>query len=297
MLEFHNITLEDKKVFDYFLENYQLENAELSFSHLYSWGQHSWVKIAVFDECLFIKYDYPNFRDRLLAPIPKVLDNYRHYLEIAFEYFNSIEQPARFYAVSEPFASLFDETGLFEKKLDQDGSEYVYSTESLISLKGKKLQKKRNFINRILGNYPNYIYRDYVDGDYDKCLDLYDTWHSHHDEQTIDLFDERMSISLLLENYKTLNMKVGVIEIDDRIVAFSIGDYLNKEMAHIHVEKAVNDIDGIYPLINQEFLKHNFSNTVLVNREEDMGLEGLRKAKLSYCPIKMIEKYYYTKIK
>jgi len=105
--------------------------------------------------------------------------------------------------------------------------------------------------------------------------------------------DEYVGIKKIFDDFDVLNDRVKVfgIFVDGKLEAFSLGEYLNSNMALIHVEKANPDIRGLYPFINQQFLVSEFSDVEFVNREEDMGIEGLRKAKLSYHPIRFVEKY------
>jgi hypothetical protein len=95
----------------------------------------------------------------------------------------------------------------------------------------------------------------------------------------------------VLTNFSKLNLKGGVIVLNGVVEAFTFGEKLNEDTAVIHVEKANPDISGIYSAINRDFCRETWSETTYINREEDMGLEGLRKAKESYSPIKMIEKF------
>ena len=105
--------------------------------------------------------------------------------------------------------------------------------------------------------------------------------------------EELIGIKKIFSHYDILKdgIKVGGIFIDNKLEAFTIGELLNPNMALIHIEKANPDIRGLYPFINQQFLVNEFSQVEFVNREEDLGIPGLRKAKLSYHPIRFVEKY------
>jgi hypothetical protein len=295
MLQFRDICLGDKKIFEKYKKNWQIENAEMSFQHLYMWGKNSWIQIAESDGFLFIKMHYKGEPALMLPPIPESLDfDYNRAIKDAICYFCQTKQEVIFYSISEPFKKYFDEYDEFERDSLRDSWDYVYSAESLITLKGKKYHSKRNFINRLKQNYPDFVYEDYKDDDYDECMALYDDWKLTHTDETIDRFDERDSIKRALLNMDYLNLKGGVIRINGKIVAFTIGGMLTNYMGHIHIEKAVNDIDGLYPAINKLFAERNFEGLTYINREEDMGLYGLRKSKESYYPVKMTEKYRYA---
>jgi len=295
MLQFKDICLSDKQVFERYKKNWQIENAEMSFQHLYMWGSSGWVQIAQSDGFLFIKMHYSGESVLILPPIPENNDfDYNIAIKRAIEYFDKTGNEVRFHSVSEPFKKYFDAFEGLESEAIRDSWDYVYSAESLITLKGKKYHSKRNFINRLRQNYPDFIYEDYRAEDYDECMALYDAWKMSHTDETIDRYDERDSIERALLNIDYLGLKGGVIRIYGRIVAFTVGGKLTDTMGHIHIEKAENDIDGLYPAVNQIFAEKNFQGMTFINREEDMGLDGLRKAKESYYPVKMTEKYVYT---
>lgn len=95
----------------------------------------------------------------------------------------------------------------------------------------------------------------------------------------------------MLENYESLDLKGGLIRVNGEIASFSFGEVLNEETALIHIEKARADIAGAYQIINQQLLLNEFSHLTYANREEDLGLEGLRRSKMSYNPVFLIDKY------
>ena len=161
----------------------------------------------------------------------------------------------------------------------------------MIHLKGKKLHSKRNFINRIRANYPQLQYEDLKEENIEECLALYDRWAESHDSEVIDRWDERGSVVRALTNMKALGLTGGMIRIDGMVKAFTVGERKLPTMSQIHIEKADRDIDGLYQIINQQYAEHHCADTMYINREEDMGEEGMRKAKMSYYPDKMIEKY------
>ena len=165
------------------------------------------------------------------------------------------------------------------------------------TLKGRKNSKKRNHINYFLTEYNGrFEYRLLGKEDFDDCRALLDEWTINKEEndnieEGVD--DERSGIEKLFTHYDQIcdRLKIAGIYIDGKLEAFTMGELLNKNMALIHIEKANPEIRGLYPYINQQFLVHEFPEVEFVNREEDMGIEGLRKAKLSYHPCKLVEKY------
>ena len=184
-------------------------------------------------------------------------------------------------------------------KEEEGAADYIYSAEALKTLSGKKLHKKKNHLNAFKRNYEGrYEYRtltcDYIQ-DVWKFLDRWREKKGEDVEEHLDF--EVRGIHEILRNCCSLNIRMGGIYVDGELEAFSIGSYNPLErMAVIHIEKANPEMRGLYQLINQQFLLEEFPGIELVNREDDLGLEGLRKAKMSYCPIDFAKKYLVQQI-
>jgi hypothetical protein len=148
------------------------------------------------------------------------------------------------------------------------------------------------FIFWFMKEYGNrFLYRELTQKDFPEAIKLMDRW-AEDKEKDQNLVGERLAVEKVFRNYSRLpETKVGGIFIDDVLEAFSFGDLLNPDTAVIHVEKANPEIRGLYAAINKLFLENEFPSVEFVNREEDLGIEGLRQAKLSYKPIKLVEKY------
>ena len=161
----------------------------------------------------------------------------------------------------------------------------------------RKNQKKRNHINAFFKDYEGrYTYKLLDEKDFNGCLELLKEWtinKEEHDEFDEGMDDESIGIRKIFENYKYLKnlLKIAGIYVDGKLEAFTMGELINPNMALVHIEKANPNIRGLYPYINQQFILNEFENVEFVNREEDLGIPGLRKAKLSYHPVKFVEKY------
>lgn len=175
-----------------------------------------------------------------------------------------------------------------------DSGDYLYSAEALRKLSGRKLHKKKNRLNVFLREYEGrYEYRPLCCSDRDAVWKFLDHWRLQKGEDVEEHLDyEVRGIHDILRNCSMLNVRMGGVFIDGNLEAFSIGSYNPVEkMAVIHIEKANPEINGLYQFINQQFLVHEFPEAEWVNREDDMGLEGLRKAKMSYNPADFARKY------
>jgi hypothetical protein len=175
--------------------------------------------------------------------------------------------------------------------LDRDQSDYIYLVEDLIKLEGRKYHRKRNHIKQFKEKY-SYQYLSLTPEWISECLRLETDWCDlRHCEVVPGLANESVAIKEALTHFDQLNVKGGVILIDGKLEAFTLGEPLNPETVVIHIEKANPAFEGLYPLINQVFLEKEWSAHLYVNREQDLGEEGLRKAKESYFPHHMIHKY------
>lgn len=180
---------------------------------------------------------------------------------------------------------------LIQRERDMDN--YVYLSEKLISLSGKKLHGKRNHINAFKEQY-SYTYEPLTEDNLEKLIPFIEDWYQTKSEADASLFLEKTALQNALSHFAELNLKGAMLVVDGKVVAFSIGEQLNEDTALIHFEKADVSYRGAYPMINQQFVENEWSHLTYINREDDMGIEGLRKAKLSYQPDLMVEMYSAT---
>lgn len=175
-----------------------------------------------------------------------------------------------------------------------DLKDYLYDGNAMRSLSGKKLHKKKNHLNSFLKEYDgHYEYRRLACSDRDDVWTFLDQWREQKGEQVEKHLDyEVRGIHDILKNCGTIPVRMAGVFIDEKLEAFTMGSYNPYEnMAVIHIEKANAEIRGLYQFINQQFLIHEFPDAALINREDDMGEEGLRRAKESYNPIRYARKY------
>ena len=185
--------------------------------------------------------------------------------------------------------------GYFECTAERDNFDYVYLAKDLIELAGRKFHKKKNHVNGFRKAYSNYKYVPLTEDMTDECIAFMIEWCNERGCIKGDSVDcERKAIVEAMNNFTALGFKGGAIYIDDKMAAFTYGEVANDDTVVIHVEKGHVAYKGVYGAINQEFCAHEWAHMEYVNREEDMGIEGLRKAKESYNPVKMIEKYIVT---
>jgi hypothetical protein len=182
----------------------------------------------------------------------------------------------------------------FSFSFSQDYSDYLYNTQDLLLLQGKKYQSKRNHINQFKNRY-NYNYHSMTQHDVAECLEIHQQWVVKHCQKGNYMLDnETCATKKALQLFTVLELKGGVLRVDGKVIAFTLGQAINNTTFDICIEKALAEYEGAYPMINQQFLIDKVSGYRYINREEDLGVEGLRKAKLSYYPIQLISKYSAT---
>ena len=217
------------------------------------------------------------------------------------DYFNQVlKKPLRIYLADEEAVQYLNlDPARFEVKEQEDLKDYLYDGEALRTLAVKKLHKKKNNYNAFVKAYEGRIeYRKLCCSDREDVWKFLDFWRQQKGDDVEEHLDyEVRGIHDILKNCSEMAVEMGGVYVDGRMEAFTIGS-LNplENMAVIHIEKANPEMRGLYQYINREFLVHAFPDVALVNREDDMGLEGLRKAKMSYNPIAFARKYSVTQI-
>ena len=176
---------------------------------------------------------------------------------------------------------------------DRPNYDYLYRTQDLIELKGREYHSKKNHLNYFLNNY-QYQYTSLTSEMAEEAMLFIREFNQRKNlpEHEMELLrmEERAMVDVF-NNLEAVGYLAAAIVIDGKIEALSIGGTLNKNTVTVHVEKANTAFRGLYQLINNEFCRHVASNVKYINREEDMGIPGLRKAKLSYKPVKLVESH------
>ena len=294
---FKDIDISAKEKLQPYFDMVDYEACEYCFATLYMW-QHLYKTGYYIGDgfaVLIGEYEGDTFSILPLATkekLPEVID-------FVFDYFRNVNKKLYFRGVTQEIVDYLKENykDKFEYIEERDLFDYVYDAESMRILGGRKNQKKRNHINYFLKEYEGrFEYRLLNKEDFNSCLELVKEWANNKEENNEydeSMDEELIGIKKIFNHYDILkdSIKIGGIFIDNKLEAFTIGELLNPNMALIHIEKANPDIRGLYPFINQQFLVNEFSEVEFVNREEDLGIPGLRKAKLSYHPVRFVEKY------
>lgn len=296
-MNFKDISMESRELLNPYFDLVDYESCEYCFNTLYMW-QHLYKTGYYIGDGFAVIVAENEGNTFSILPLAKIEDMSK-VIEFIVDYFEKEQKKIYFRGITKEVVEFLKQNypNKFEYTEERDLFDYVYDGESMRELKGRKNVKKRNHINYFIKEYEGrYEYRLLDEKDFDACLQLVQEWTNNKEENgqvDEEMKEELIGIKKLFENYSILKdkLKIAGIFIDGKLEAFTMGEYINPDMALIHIEKANPSIRGLYPFINQQFLVNEFSDVEFVNREEDLGIEGLRKAKLSYHPVRFVEKY------
>jgi hypothetical protein len=289
-LNLKKISIDDKELFSKYYKDTPPVCSYLSFANLFIWKDAEDIAYFTFNDLLIVTgrslYDgsryfmFPIGKEMCAKVKPMLTANFNEDFHIYGMTVNDVDKMK---------SKCGDQ---FEITRERDMDNYVYLTEKLINLSGKKLHGKRNHINRFKERY-NYTYEALNDNNRAELDTFIEKWYSEKvgDETGKTLAMEKTAVYNALNFHKELELRCAILKVDGVIAAFSVGERLNDDTALIHIEKADISYDGAYAVINNEFVKNEWSHLKYINREDDMGLQGLRKSKLSYQPEFMVEMY------
>ncbi len=291
MIPFEPLDPEKKAEYDRYLQNDGERGCEYSFVNLYLWGRQ---KAAFLHDHLTF---FSQFNRKSVYLFPVGYGEKRPVLEAVMEDAKKRGIPCRFTGLTQDDCALLERLypGRFRFHFDRDAFDYVYDIQDLAELKGKKFQRKRNHLNRFRDNHPDHVLEPITDENIDQVRQLVQSWYELRmaEDPHADFHMERSAIKKALDHWQILGMEGLLLRVDDQPVAMTMGSRLNDNTFDVHFEKALDIADGAYAAINNGFaryLKEKYPDVLFLNREDDMGLEGLRKAKLSYNPHHMIDK-------
>ena len=271
-------------------------NCDLNVANLCSWQFLYHTEYAVVEDFLVLRFVLDG-HVTYMKPIGK--GDLRRVLELLMADARTLGDAFRMACVCPCAQGMMDESmpGAFAYTINRDKSDYLYLREKLVTLSGKKLQPKRNHISKFKRSYPNYEYRPLTPELVPDCIRLGEEWCRTNDSRMqYAMQAEQRMIAYALSHIDELHIVGGTLFVEDKMVAFTFGARINAESFDVCVEKADTDYEGAYAMINNEFVSRLPEDIVYINREEDLGLEGLRKAKLSYYPDLILDKMTATLI-
>ena len=289
MLEFKAICAKDYQRYNRYRAFDTTNASEGAFATMFIWNKYYNIELAENGSFLFIKFNIKGKKPSFFFPIGK--GNLQNAVQELRNYCESIGEKLCFRLVSEENAERLKDLKVFNFSYVpvRDTFDYVYLTEKMISLSGKKLHSKRNHLNYFLENYDYEYIKVKEPALLNECAQKAYEWVKAKTKNTNSF--ELGAMEQYFKHYFDFNQKGSVIKVQGEIVAMSFGEKLNDNTALIQIELADENYRGAYQAINKLFCENEWRQFKYVNREEDMGLEGLRRAKKSYQPEFLVEKY------
>ena len=288
MIPFERLTFDKKPEYDALLRHAAHRGCAFSFANLYIWGRQCAARVG--DDLLL----FSHFGGKTMYPYPVCPGDPRPAIELLMLDARERGIPLRLTGLNTLDVEHLQEwyPDQFTFHCGRDGHDYVYAIDDLADLKGKKYQPKRNHINRFLAEYPDARILPLSEQTLPDAKALADRWHQRRTEEE-DAGMELVALNRAFAHWKELGLEGLVLYVGSQPVAMTMGSRLDDETVDVHFEKADLDFPGAYAVINRAFARHireKYPQVKFLNREEDMGIEGLRKAKLSYHPHHMVEK-------
>lgn len=286
MLDFKPITLDIKE--EYQKKSFIFNRSCLhTFATMFIWGQAKYVKVN--DYFIFLA----KYGEKYVYLFPVGDGDIKEVINLIKEDARERNIPLRIAGLNnddvKTLANLFPESFDFIKK--RDSEDYIYLISDLKNLEGKKFHSKRNHLNKFKRLFPNYSIEEITENNIEKVWDFAENWYNEKDDE--DIIYEKKALRNAFDNYNRLGFSGLILYVDNHIIAFTLGSQTTHDTFDVHFEKASKSFDGAYAAINYFFANHiseKFPYIAYLNREEDMGIEGLRKAKLSYNPVILKER-------
>jgi hypothetical protein len=290
-IDFHKVTIEDKEWIDQCLAKSNYNGCEYSFSNIFFWGTTFEFRVAHHKGFLIIKtLEY----DKAMYYFPAGEGDLTEVIEDLIAYSQSRGEVLTFGNVTKDHISIIEQNLPYNFEYEEiDGAtDYIYLREKMVSLAGKKLHGKRNHINRFKDN-PNWSFEWITKDNLSECYAMSVVWSLDHFGGLTENSDF-CAVQKAFDYFEESELVGGLLRQEGKVIAFTMGAPLNSNTYVIHIEKAFPEIQGAYPMINQQFAMNMPDCIEYINREEDLGQEGLRKSKLSYYPEILLNKYKAT---
>ncbi len=296
-MNFRPLGLSDKATVQRFTLGSHHRNCDLNFMNLTSWRFLFGTELAEWDGKLIFRFTQ---RGHLAYQAVVADGSWPETLELMAADARRLGHPLLLMGVCRHVVPEIEAAfpGRFKFTPSRDYCDYLYHREALATLAGKKLQPKRNHVNKFVRLYPDYRFAPLLREDIADCLALEQQWAAGRDSEggMFDQESERRSMRYVFDHWSELDAVGGTLRVDGKLVAFTFGGPVNGDTFDVCVEKADTDYEGAYAVINRDFARSLPERYVYLNREEDLGIEGLRHAKLSYQPVALLEKFSVTEL-
>ena len=283
--------LEDRDLINRYLKYSDSRSCEMTFANTYLWSRHYGIGYAIVNDMLI----FGNIDGGCSYTLPVGPGDLKSTLDLLMKHCEENGQVFQLHNITREDFEKLEELypGRFDIRYEREYADYVYEAEKLASLSGKKYHSKKNHVNKFMKLYPDWSYEPITQNNIEECFQMALRWRELNGCEADEDKHAEICVTLnYLRLFEELGMRGGALRVNGEIVAFTLGEAVGnrKDTLVVHIEKAYAEIQGAYTMINQQFALHEGKGFLYLNREEDMGEEGLRKAKLSYKPVFLIEK-------
>ena len=293
MLVFKPVTLDSIAEIREFLRLQPYRTCDFSIGGIYMWASYFKYEYAIFEDTLFMKGLSEADASELAFSLPLGALPIKESVEVLREYCRAINRELVLSAVPEDaMQELVTEYACRNYKLE-DWTDYLYDGKLLATLPGTLYHKKRNHVSRFRREYPEAVYCRLDSSNLDQTLAFFERYRRQYDKLSPLYRNEMDMTEHVLKNFSLFHFLGAVLSVGDRVAGFTVGEVINDTL-YVHIEKADKDFEGVYEALNMKFAEDilaTYPEVRYINREEDVGDEGLRKAKLSYHPISLLGKY------
>ncbi len=293
MLEFNRIAIDDRNRINKILKKSDFMGCEYSFANNLAWCRLADSRICFYKD-FYIVCAFGNYGGIPVFTFPSGDGDYTELFGEMKKFSENMNYPLKISGVTEKSLVMLENLfpDCFTTEYDRDSSDYIYKQKDLSELSGRKYHQKRCHLAKF--NRLDYEFSLICENDFDECIYFLTGNYNEKADTDYSAIAEQYAINTYFSNFNELELVGGIIRIDGRISAVTIGEPLNSDTFCVHIEKADRSYDGIYTGINNCFVRACMGGFDYVNREEDLGIEGLRKSKLSYHPAFLLNKYILT---
>lgn len=293
MIDFTPITIDKKEQFEFYLQDGRERGCGYSFANLYAWGRQS---AAIVADHLVV---FSQFNRRSVYPFPAGCSDKKAVLDAIMADAKERGIACRLVGLCEQDRQELEQLypGRFRIHHDRDAHDYVYDIDDLADLKGRKYHQKRNHLHRFEAACPDCVAEPITKENMALVEGMITQWYADRTAENpqSDFHMEKAALTKTMRHFEELGMLGLMLRDGDRVLAITMGSKLSYDTVDVQFEKARWDVDGAYAAINcyfARYVRETQPQIRFLNREEDMGIEGLRKAKLSYNPHHMVEKQW-----
>lgn len=292
MLTFKDITLDSIKDIRPLLSQQTYRTCDYTIGGILMWSSYFNYKYCIYNDMLYIWGKKAKDSDGKSFAFPVGNRDVRESVILLREYCLEKNLPLTFSAVPENAIPILESIFKIKKERLDNWADYFYLGDDLSTYKGRRYNKKRNHVNRFVKTYPNFKYERINETNIEKVKDFFKLFQYQVNKDSAIFKNEEEMVQVVLKNYSLFDFTGGVLEVEGKIIAFTMGEVVNDTL-FIHIEKALREYEGVYETMSLYFAQDMVYDKIkYINREEDVGDEGLRKSKISYKPVALLNKYY-----